>query len=55
MEGLDRYDAAEFDPEDIILPVPVITNDPRFANAEDIEYESTDDEDEQAEAGLFSQ
>lgn len=54
-EGLDKHDAAEFDPEDIILPTPVITNDPRYANAEDVEYEDTDDEDEQQEAGLFSQ
>lgn len=55
IEGLDKHDAVEFDPDDIVLPIPVITNDPRFANAEDIEYESTDDEDEQEEAGLFSQ
>lgn len=55
-EALDKHDAAEFDPEDIILPTPVITNDPRFANAEEIESEEVkDDEDEQTEAGIFSQ
>lgn len=54
-EGLDKHDAAEFDPEDIILPIPVVTNDPRYANAEDLEYEetNTDEEDEQEEAGIF--
>jgi hypothetical protein len=50
-EGLDKDEVKEFNPDDIILPVPIITNDPRFANAEDVEYET--DEDEQTEAGIF--
>ena len=39
-EGLDKQDVQEFNPADIVLPIPVITNDPRFANAEEIEPET---------------
>lgn len=45
-EGLDKHDEAEFDPADIEIPVPIITNDPRYANAEEIEAEYDPEEGE---------
>ena len=51
-EGLDKHDVQEFNPDDIQLPVPVITNDPRWANAEEAEHEEIDD-DEKDETDLL--
>ncbi len=43
-EGLDKFEAVDFDPADIEIPPPNITNDPKWANAEDIEYEDGEEE-----------
>lgn len=53
-EGLHEQDAADFNPDDIVLPVPIITNDPRYANAEQIEHEDVSDDEPQSEASLLS-
>lgn len=46
-EGIDKHDVAGFDPADIVIPAPNITNDPRFATAEDIDHEDVADDDEE--------
>ncbi len=54
-EALDKNDPLEFDPADVELPVPLITNDPRYANAETIESEEVEPDGEDAETDIFSQ
>lgn len=57
MEGLDKEDVVDFDPDDIKLPEVHITNDPRFLHAEDTEFEEVEtnnEEEDEDEDGLLS-
>lgn len=46
-EGLDKHDEADFDPADIELPAITISNDPRFINAEEVEYDDCPEEEDE--------
>lgn len=49
-EGLDKHEHFELDPDDIKLPEIHITNDPRYANAEEAEIV---EDNEEGEDGLL--
>lgn len=47
LEGLDKHDVELFDPSQVQIPIPIISNNPKYLNAEDAEVEDEEEEDDE--------